>query len=86
MSAELGVVAEGGRLELGEEGRQGRPLPLPYLQPGVVADVLQGDPVHGPDPQAGLDQVLAGRAEGAAETELGVADLLVLLEGDVALD
>ena len=54
--------------------------------PGMTEDGVQADPVLGPDPQAGPDQVLALFRERPPEPDVGVADLLVLLEGNVAAD
>jgi hypothetical protein len=53
----------------------------------MTQDVLQGDPVLGSDAQAGMDKVLYLIQDRVlAVPQLGTADLLVLLEGDVALD
>ena len=46
----------------------------------------QRDPVLRPDAETRPDQVLALRRHAPPEAQLGVADLLVLLEGDVAAD
>ena len=54
--------------------------------PRVVEDVLELDAVGGADAQAAADEVLALVGEAGAELDLGHADLLVLLEGDVAAD
>ncbi len=55
--------------------------------PRMTQDVLQGDPVLGLDAQAGTDKVLYLIQDRVlAVPQLGTADLLVLLEGDVALD
>ena len=51
----------------------------------MVEQVRQVQPVLGSDAKAASDQLLALRRHVAAEVHLGVADLLVLLEGDVAL-
>ena len=51
----------------------------------MVQQVRQVKPVLGSDAKAASDQLLALRRHVAAEVHLGVADLLVLLEGDVAL-
>lgn len=53
--------------------------------PGVLQDVLQVDPVLRPHPQTGVDQVAARLGRGATKVQAGQHDLLVLLEGDVAL-
>ncbi len=50
----------------------------------MVEDVLQLDPVSRPDAQTSLDKVLALVCEPPAELDLGHADLLVPLEGNVA--
>ena len=71
-------------LGLAEGGPQGVTGLLHH--PRVLQDLLQGNAVLGPDPQAGLDQVGAVGGHLAAELELGVADLVVGLEGNVALD
>merc|ERR1719229_918923 len=52
--------------------------------PGVEEELLDEDAVARPYPQAPLDEVLALKGEAGAELDLGRADLLVLLEGDVA--
>jgi len=44
------------------------------------------DSVLRPDAETRPDQVLALRGDGAAEGELGVADLVVPLEGDISAD
>ena len=51
----------------------------------MVEQVRQVQPVLGSDAKAASDQLLALRRHVTAEVDLGVADLLVLLEGDVAL-
>ena len=56
------------------------------MQPGVAQHPVQGDAVLGPDPETRADQVLTLRGHRPPEAELRVADLLVLLEGDVAAD
>ena len=56
------------------------------MEPGMAEDLVQGDAVLGPDPETGADQILTLGAHGPSEAELRVADLLVLLEGDVAAD
>ena len=55
-------------------------------QPGVTQDLLQTDSVVGSDLQAAPDKTLALLRDAPPEVELGVADLLVLLEGDVPAD
>ena len=47
---------------------------------------VQADPVLRPNPETRPDQVLALRGHRPPEAQLRVADLLVLLEGDVAAD
>ena len=54
--------------------------------PGVEEELLDEDAVARPYPQAPLDEVLALEGQAGAELDLGRADLLVLLEGDVAAD
>ena len=54
--------------------------------PGVLEDLLELDAVPGADAQAAADKVLALVGEAGAELDLGHADLLVLLEGDVPAD
>ena len=62
-------------------------VPAGVRHPGVLEDGLQRYPVLGPDPQAGQDQLLAVAGEaGHAEPHIRGADVLVLLEGDVAAD
>ena len=56
------------------------------MEPGVVEDAVQGDPILRPNPETRPDQILTLGADGSSEAELCVADLLVLLEGDVAAD
>ena len=51
-----------------------------------MKDLLEVDPVVGPDPETTADEVLTLVGKAGAELELGHADLLVLLEGDVAAD
>ena len=53
-------------------------------EPRVRQDVLQPDPLVGTESKARADQVLALVGQPRPELDLGVADLLVLLEGDVA--
>ena len=48
-----------------------------------MEDLLQLDAVAGADTEAAADEVLALVGETSAELELGHADLLVLLKGDV---
>ena len=55
-------------------------------QPGMAKNILQVDPILGSHPQARLDQIAAGVRQTAAEVESSQHNLLVLLEGDVALD
>jgi hypothetical protein len=52
----------------------------------VLQDVLDGDPVGRSKSEAPSDQVLALVSESGSELEVCVADLLILLEGDVAAD
>ena len=52
----------------------------------MAKNVLQVDPILGSHPQARLDQIAAGVRQTAAEVESSQHNLLVLLEGDVALD
>ena len=52
--------------------------------PGVREDVLEVNAVLGPDPETGPDEGLAVGGDGAAQVDLGRANLVVLLEGDVA--
>ena len=52
----------------------------------MVEEARQVKPILGPDAKAASDQLLAFRWHVAAEVDLGIADLLVFLEGDVALD
>ena len=52
----------------------------------MLEDLLDGDPVVGPQPQASADQILALVSQSRPEPDVGVADLLVLLEGDVSAD
>ena len=55
--------------------------------PGMLKDGLKTDPVLGPDAETGEDKVLTLRGQaGHSEPHIGRADLLVLLEGDVAAD
>ncbi len=54
--------------------------------PRMLEDLLQLDAVAGADSEAAADQVLALVGQTGAELDLGHADLLVLLEGDVAAD
>ena len=54
--------------------------------PRVIEDVIEGDSVVGPQAEAAADEVLALVGETGAELDLGVADLLILLERDVAAD
>ena len=56
------------------------------MEPGMAEDLVQGDPVLRSDPETSSDQILTLGAHGPSEAELCVADLLVLLEGDVAAD
>ena len=78
VSAAAAVVVVG--VEGGGSGRdRGR-------HPGVGEDHVQRDPGAGLDPQAPLDEVAALSRQPGAEVDLGGADLLVLLEGDVAAD
>ena len=53
--------------------------------PGMVEQTRQVKPVLGSDAKATSDQLLTFRWDVATEVHLGVADLLVLLKGDVAL-
>ena len=55
-------------------------------EPGVAEDVLQGYPILGPDLEATADKVTARVGDGSAEVDFGGADLVIGLEGDVALD
>ena len=52
----------------------------------MLQDVLDGDPVGRSKSEAPSDQVLALVSESGSELEVCVADLLILLEGDVAAD
>ena len=52
----------------------------------MTEHAVQGDPVLRPNPETRPDQVLALGGHRSPEAQLGVADLLVLLEGDVAAD
>ncbi len=52
--------------------------------PWMVEDVLEGDSVGGSQPQAAANEILTLVGEARSKLDLGVADLLVLLEGDVA--
>ncbi len=52
----------------------------------MAKNILQMDPILGPHPQTRLDQIAAGVGQAAAEVQPGQHNLLVLLEGDVALD
>ena len=74
-----GFLVAGFRLLILEEERGGG-------HPGVAQDLIQVDPILGSDPQAGPDKVLAFLGERPPEPDVGVADLLVLLEGNVAAD
>ena len=56
------------------------------MKPGVAQHPVQGDAVLRPDPETRADQILTLGGHRPPETELRVADLLVLLEGDVAAD
>ena len=56
------------------------------MEPGMAEDPVQSDAILRPDPETGSDQILTLGAHGPPEAELRVADLLVLLEGDVAAD
>ena len=49
-------------------------------------DCLEADAVLGPNAQTLSHQVLAGLGDAASELDARAADLVVLLEGDVALD
>ena len=75
-----GFLVAGCRLLVLEEERGGGG------HPGVAQDLIQVDPILGSDPQAGPDKVLAFLGERPPEPDVGVADLLVLLEGNVAAD
>merc|ERR1719458_1956183 len=55
-------------------------------QPGVTQDLLQPDPIVRSDFQTAPDEALALLGDAPPEVELGVADLLVLLEWDVPAD
>ena len=52
----------------------------------MIEDVFEGDSVVGPQAEAVADEVLALVGEASTELDLGVADLLILFEGDVAAD
>ena len=56
------------------------------MEPGMAEDTIQGNAVLRPNPETGSDQILTFGTNGPPEAELCVADLLVLLEGDVAAD
>ena len=68
-----------------EDGRGGGVV-LGDRHPGVREDPVEGYSGAGLDPQAPLDEVAALSRQADAEVDLGRADLLVLLEGDVAAD
>ena len=53
-------------------------------QPRVLEDVLEANPLVGSEAQAGPDQVLTLVGQAGPELDLGIADGLVLLEGDVS--
>ena len=55
-------------------------------QPRMTQYLLQPDPIVRSDFQAAPDQTLALLRDAPPEVELGVADLLVLLERDVPAD
>ena len=57
-----------------------------FSHPAVAEDVRERDSVLLLHPEAGRDQVPAGPGDLSAELQLTTADLLVLLEGDVATD
>ena len=56
------------------------------MEPRMAEDLVQGDAVLGPNPETRPDQILTLGGHRPPEAELRVADLLVLLEGDVAAD
>jgi len=55
-------------------------------QPGMVEQARQVKPILRSDAKAASDQLLTFRRDVATKVDLGVADLLIFLEGDVALD
>ena len=52
----------------------------------MLEDLFDRDSVGRPQPQTSSDEVLALVGQPGAELKVSVADLLVLLEGDVAAD
>jgi hypothetical protein len=52
----------------------------------MLEDLLNRDPVRRSQPEASPYEILALVSESRSELEVGVADLLVLLEGDVPAD
>ena len=52
----------------------------------MLEDLLDGDSVVGPQPEASANQILALVGQTSSELDVGVADLLVLLEGNVSAD
>ena len=57
---------------------------LGHGQPRVLEDFLEANPLVGSEAQAGPDQVLTLVGQAGPELDLGIADGLVLLEGDVS--
>ena len=54
--------------------------------PRMLEDVLDGDSIGGSQPQASSNEILALMSQPRSELEVGVADLLVLLEGNISAD
>ena len=61
-------------------------LMLLASQPGMGENGREVDAILRPHPEAGLHQIAALRAHRTTKVELSAADLVVLLEGDVAAD